>query len=152
MDKPAQIYNCDESGSPRLLQQKGTKKVRQCTSGNKTQITILGVANAAGKVIPPMVVFSGKNWNSVWNVPHSGLTTGKSLQVLSSRSQRGHWDRGWGKHDGLWSGMRNAIDIWHSTGARLVACCQVVVGGQVGRSCDRGKNVQRVLWWSAAYA
>ena len=68
MDKPAQIYNCDESGSPRLLQQKGTKKVRQCTSGNKTQITILGVANAAGKVIPPMVVFSGKNWNSVWNV------------------------------------------------------------------------------------
>jgi len=52
---------------PRLLQQKGTKKVQQCTLGNITQIAILGVANAAGQVIPPMVVFSGKNWNSVWN-------------------------------------------------------------------------------------
>lgn len=47
-DKPAQIYNCDESGMPlehklpKTITEKGTKKVRQITSGNKTQITVLG--------------------------------------------------------------------------------------------------------------
>ena len=66
IDKPAQIHNCDESGMPlehkmpRTVAQKGTKKVRQRSSGNKTQITILGCASAAGQAIPPMVVFSGK--------------------------------------------------------------------------------------------
>ena len=69
MDKPSQVYNCDESGmplehkQPKTLALKGTKKVRQCTSGNKTQITVLGCVSAAGQVMPPMVVFSGKNFN-----------------------------------------------------------------------------------------
>ena len=45
--KPSQIYNCDESGMPlehkmpRTISAKGTKKVRQCSFGNKTQITVL---------------------------------------------------------------------------------------------------------------
>ena len=48
-DKPSQIYNCDESGMPlqhkmpKVITTKGIKKVRQCSSGNKTQITILGL-------------------------------------------------------------------------------------------------------------
>jgi len=68
-DKPSQIYNCDESGMPlehkppRIVSAKGTRKVRQISSGNKTQITILGCCNAAGQAIPPMVVFSGKRFN-----------------------------------------------------------------------------------------
>ena len=46
-DKPSQIYNCDELGMPlehklrRVISIKGTKKVRQVSSGNKTQITNL---------------------------------------------------------------------------------------------------------------
>ena len=69
-DKPAQIYSCDESGMPlefklpKIIAGKGTKKVRQCISGTKTQITILACANAAGQTIPPMVVFAGKYFNS----------------------------------------------------------------------------------------
>ena len=45
-DKPSQVYNCDESGMPlqhkipKILSVKGTKKVCQVSSGNKTQITI----------------------------------------------------------------------------------------------------------------
>jgi hypothetical protein len=68
-DKPAQIYNCDESGMPlehklpKTISLKGTKKVRQITSGNKAQITVLGCASATGQIIPPMVVFSGKRFN-----------------------------------------------------------------------------------------
>ena len=68
-DKPAQIYNCDELGMPlehklpKTISRKGSKKVRQITSGNKTQITVLGCASAAGQALPPMVVFSGKRFN-----------------------------------------------------------------------------------------
>ncbi len=68
-DKPSQIYNCDESGlplehkPPRIVSAKGTRKVRQISSGNKTQITIRGCCNAAGQAIPPMVVFSGNRFN-----------------------------------------------------------------------------------------
>ena len=68
-DKPSHIYNCDESGMPlehkppRVILPKGAKKVRQITSGNKTQITILGCCNATGQTIPPMVVFTGKKFN-----------------------------------------------------------------------------------------
>ena len=69
MEKPAQIYNCDESGMPlqhkmpKTIAQRGTKKVRQRSSGNKTQISILACGNAVGQAIPPMVIFAGKNFN-----------------------------------------------------------------------------------------
>ena len=68
-DKPAQIYNCDESGMPlehklpKTISLKDSKKVRQITSGNKTQITVLGCVSVTGQALPPMVVFSGKRFN-----------------------------------------------------------------------------------------
>ena len=69
LDRPAQIYNCDESGIPlehnlpKIVAQRGTKKVRQRSSGNKAQVSILACANAIGQTIPPMVIFSGKKFN-----------------------------------------------------------------------------------------
>jgi hypothetical protein len=57
---------------PRTVSPKGVKKVRQVTSGNKTQITVLACGNAIGQAIPPMVIFSGKRFNhelSVGEVP-----------------------------------------------------------------------------------
>ncbi len=48
---------------PKTISEKGAKEVRQITSGNKTQITVLGCASATGQAIPPMVVFSGKRFN-----------------------------------------------------------------------------------------
>lgn len=71
MDKPAQNI-CDEFGMPlehkmpKTTTAKGLKKVQQRTSGNKNQMTILGSPNAAGQAIPPMIVFSGKNFNLHW--------------------------------------------------------------------------------------
>ena len=65
-DKPSQIYNCDESGmsldhkQPKTVMLKGMMKVRQSTSGNKIQITVLTCTSASRQVIPPMVVFWGK--------------------------------------------------------------------------------------------
>ena len=49
---------------PKALAVKGAKKVHQVSSGNKTQITILGCASATGQVVPPMVVFTGKHFNA----------------------------------------------------------------------------------------
>ena len=69
MEKPSQIYNCDESGMPlehkmpKTVAQKGTKKVRQRSSGNKAQISILACGSATGQAIPPIVIFSGKHFN-----------------------------------------------------------------------------------------
>ena len=47
-----------------MLSVKGAKKVCQVSSGNKTHVTILGCASATGQVVPPMVVFTGKHFNS----------------------------------------------------------------------------------------
>ena len=69
MDKPGQIYNVDESGMPldhrppRVLTTKGEKKVRYHTSGNKSQITVIGCINAAGQTIPPFVILDAQSLN-----------------------------------------------------------------------------------------
>jgi len=66
-DKLAQIYSCDESGMPlefkisKVIAAKGAKRVQQCRSGSKTQITILASASASGQAIPPM-------WGVCWPV------------------------------------------------------------------------------------
>ena len=91
-DKPAQIYNCDETGMPlehkmpKVIAAKGTKKVRQCTSGTKTQITVLACASASGQTIPPMVVFAGKHFNSV-------LAKGEVPATLYGMSSSGWMDQ-----------------------------------------------------------
>ena len=69
-----------------MLSVKGTKKVSQLSSGNKTQITILGCASATGQVIPPMVVFTGKYFNSLLSngeVPDT--LYGGSKQILKHK-------------------------------------------------------------------
>lgn len=62
--KPAQIWNCDESGfslcpkSGKVLAPRGAKTVYYSSSG-KGQITTLACINAAGGTVPPMHVFPG---------------------------------------------------------------------------------------------
>ena len=66
IEKPAQLYNCDESGMPlehklpKIIAEKGTKKVRQISSGNKTQITMLACRSS---YTPYGCFFSGKKFN-----------------------------------------------------------------------------------------
>ncbi len=87
LHNPGQIYNCDVSGMPLehklpcIISQKGAKKIRQRTSGNKTQISILACANAIGQALPPMVIFTGKRFNhelSVGEVPGTLYVTSES--------------------------------------------------------------------------
>ena len=72
LNSPSQIYNMDESWmpldpkAPNVVAVKGTKKVRYRSSGRKGQVTIVACGNAAGQVIPPMVIFDAKNLNHAW--------------------------------------------------------------------------------------
>jgi hypothetical protein len=90
-DCPSRIYNMDESGMPldhklaKVIAQKGAKKVHSRTSGNKAQITILACANAAGNVVPPMVIFEGKRLNPEW-------TKGEVSDTLYGMSDKGWTD------------------------------------------------------------
>jgi len=71
-NSPGQIYNVDESGvpldpkAPNVVAKTGTKKVRYRSTGRKGQITIVACGSATGQVIPPAVIFEGKNMNHAW--------------------------------------------------------------------------------------
>jgi len=60
-DRPGQIFNMDESGvpldpkAPRLIFQKGSSACA-LGSGDKSQITVVACASAAGFCLPPMVM------------------------------------------------------------------------------------------------
>jgi hypothetical protein len=72
MESPGQIYNVDETGMPldhrppKIVTLKGQKKVRCRTSGNKSQITVIGCVSASGQAIPPFVIFDCKRLNKEW--------------------------------------------------------------------------------------
>ena len=64
MDKPCQIFNCDQSGMPLdpgptygHITRKGDKHPR---FGDKAQVTVLACCSASGYAIPPLVVFDRK--------------------------------------------------------------------------------------------
>ena len=69
LDKPNFIYNMDESGMPldhkqlKIIAPKGSKKVHGIASRNKSQVTIVACGNAAGIVLPPIVIFKGERLN-----------------------------------------------------------------------------------------
>ena len=53
---------------PKRIALKGMKKVHGLSTGNKSQITIVGCGNAAGQTLPPMVIFKGERFNHEWSV------------------------------------------------------------------------------------
>jgi len=58
LDKPDCIYNVDESGvpfeyhSPLVIAKKGQRKVSYCTSGNKSQVTVVACIKATSQCMP----------------------------------------------------------------------------------------------------
>ena len=98
MDSPAQIYNVDETGMPldhrppKIVTRKGQKNVCYRTSGNKSQITVIGCISAVGQAIPPFVIFDAKNLNVEW-------TNGEVPGTTYGLSEKGWVDtelfRGW---------------------------------------------------------
>ena len=71
-DKPQHIWNCDESGFPsdpkkvKVVSVRGKTAYRVTAGAGRENTTTLAVANAAGKALPPLIVFQGKNCQSTW--------------------------------------------------------------------------------------
>lgn len=69
---PSQIYNVDETEMPldhrppKIVAKRGQRKVRYRTSGNKSQITVIGCVSASGQAIPPFVIFDNISVNLEW--------------------------------------------------------------------------------------
>ena len=67
LEKPCQIFNCDESGfpldptAPIVVVARGQKHPYSISSGDKTQITVLVCCSAGGYVIPPFIIYDRKN-------------------------------------------------------------------------------------------
>ena len=66
------IYNMDETGvpleprPPKIVAAKGQKKIRYRTSGQKSQITVIGCGSATGQILPPFIIFTPKQLNILW--------------------------------------------------------------------------------------
>ena len=91
MDKPGQIFNCDESGFPldhkpgKVIGLKGQKSLNLTTSGDKAQVTVLACVSATGYVMPPMVIFD-------WKRLKAELTQGEISGTLYGLSGKGWID------------------------------------------------------------
>ena len=65
-EHPERVYNIDETGvpleprPPKVIAAKGTKKIRYRTSGQKSQITVIGCGSATGQALPPFIIFAAK--------------------------------------------------------------------------------------------
>ena len=66
---PGQIYKCRRiSNGPQTLATKSghlerAEKVKCRTSGDKSQITVVGCVSAVGQAIPPFVIFKAKTFS-----------------------------------------------------------------------------------------
>ena len=69
---PDNIWNCDESGFP--TEPGKSKVIAPCNKpdfklsygARRENITTLAVCNARGKVLDPLIIFQGKNFQSLW--------------------------------------------------------------------------------------
>ena len=67
MDDPRGLYNLDESAFTlaqlwkRVIAVKGTHKVKSFNDGDaKASLTVLAAGNAAGLMLPPLILYDGK--------------------------------------------------------------------------------------------
>lgn len=75
LNKPEAIYNVDETGLPldpskiRVIAEKGAKNILRIIGGSgRESITVNGCASAAGHILPPYIVYSGKNLYKEWTM------------------------------------------------------------------------------------
>lgn len=75
-----------------MVCRKGQKKIRYRSTGNKSQITVLGCASGTGHVLPPFIIFDNKQLNPLW-------TRGEVLGTRYGLSKNGWTDqelfKGW---------------------------------------------------------
>ena len=69
---PAQIWNTDETGLPidprkcKVIASRGETGFITTGGAGRENTTVLGVCNAAGRVLDPLIIFQGKSVQSTW--------------------------------------------------------------------------------------
>ena len=69
---PENIWNCDESGFPtdpgksKVIAPRNKPGFKLSYGARRENITTLAVCNATGKVLDPLIIFQGKNFQSSW--------------------------------------------------------------------------------------
>ena len=88
----------DETGMPldhkppKVIAHKKMRKVHSHIFGNKSQITVVACGNAAGNMIPPMIISAGQRFNTDWTegeVP--GTMYAMSNKGWTDQELFGHW-------------------------------------------------------------
>jgi len=72
---------------PKVVAQKGQKKVRYQISGQKQRITVIGCGSATVQCLPPFIIFAAKRLNHLW------------CRNEVSGTRYAHSDKGWIDHD-----------------------------------------------------
>jgi hypothetical protein len=86
-DYPHLVYNCDETGltsvpnkGKKVIAKKGTRTVQRIQTGERgTLTTLLPCINAAGEIIPPLLIFKGQGLPSRSDFP-------KDTKIFCSKS------------------------------------------------------------------
>ena len=76
-NRPDLIWNTDESGLPhepkkcRIVSLKGQKTLQVTPGSDRENTTVLATCSAAGKALPPLIIFSGMSVQTTWrpNIP-----------------------------------------------------------------------------------
>ena len=69
---PAQVWNCDESGFPtdpskgNVVAPIGKSGWKTTCGAGRENITVLATCNAAGRALPLLILFAGKNLQVSW--------------------------------------------------------------------------------------
>ena len=77
---------------PRIVTQRGHKKVRHQTAGNKSQIIFIGCVSATRRTITPFVIWDAKSMNKEWSV---GEVPGTTYGLSSKGWVNSELFRGW---------------------------------------------------------
>ena len=70
--KPAQIWNCDESGFPtdpvkcKVISTRGDVAYKLSWGARRENISTLAACNGEGWVLDPLIIFAGKNFQTTW--------------------------------------------------------------------------------------
>ena len=96
--EPEKIYNVDETGMlldhcpPKIVTQRGHKKVQYRTARKKSQITVIRCVSATGHAIAPFVIWDAKSMNKEWTV---GEVPGTTYGLSSKGWVDSELFRGW---------------------------------------------------------
>ena len=91
LNRPSQIYNCDETGFQmdgsryKVLTPQGSKHAYQQAPGTRDHVSVLACFNAAGEDIPPFIIFAK-------HFPGGPYTRGGPPNALYGKSLAGYID------------------------------------------------------------